>query len=230
MKKLLFPILIFAVACGTEETTLTPDQHSEETIVATYEYTTATKWNFNREQSKVVWSRVLDQKPTKKKVKFLGAFINLELGNVKATMEGDVSLEDAYLNDENGDYINGLVQFDMVTFQLAKEKGEGLFNTIDHPHSTLEFLSFSYTDDSVNNFVSNVKMTIQGHSEEFEIALNIASSDSNLILKGEFDFNTLDFPLREAAKKKDVNKDVITVGMDIRFELGKSVKDSVRNN
>jgi len=232
MKKLILPLVILLSACGASESNSNGSGDSTDVaaeVIPTYDYTTSSKWLFNSETSEIGWSRILDQKPTKKKVKLFGAMVDVELGAVKLEMEGNVSMEDAYLNDTNDLFKNGIILFDMATFKFAQEKGQGLFNTQDHPHSTLEFLSFTPQDEPAL-YTSEVKLTIQGHSEEFQIEVLLEEDGGGMNLKGEFDFNTLDFPLRESAKKKDVNKDVITVDMDVNFTLGETVKDSTRTN
>ncbi|MFT7614751.1 MAG: hypothetical protein ACI9J3_003736 [Parvicellaceae bacterium] len=231
MKKLILPFVVLLTACGASESNSTSnDSNIVAEVIPTYDYTTATKWVFNKDNSDIGWSRILDQKPTKKKIKLFGAMVDVELGAVKLEMEGNVSMEDAYLQDTNDLFSTGIILFDMATFKFAQEKGEGLFNTQDHPHSTLEFLSFAAMDDTSGNYTSDVKLTIQGHSEEFPIEVSLGEDGEGMNLKGTFDFNTLDFPLREAAKKKDVNKDVITVDMDVNFTLGETSKDSTRTN
>jgi|GEM_PF-1860149 len=232
MKKLILPLVILLSACGASESNSNGSGDFTDVaaeVIPTYDYTTSSKWLFNSETSEIGWSRILDQKPTKKKVKLFGAMVDVELGAVKLEMEGNVSMEDAYLNDTNDLFKNGIILFDMATFKFAQEKGQGLFNTQDHPHSTLEFLSFTPQDEPAL-YTSEVKLTIQGHSEEFQIEVLLEEDGGGMNLKGEFDFNTLDFPLRESAKKKDVNKDVITVDMDVNFTLGETVKDSTRTN
>lgn len=219
--------------CGTAEGDATGVNEPAEAaeITPVYEYIMGGRWDFDADNSEVSWSRILDQKATKKKVKLFGAEVDMELGPVKLNMEGDVSLKEGYLNDENGNYQDGVIIFDMATFKFAEEKGEGLFNTNDYPNSTLEFLSFDPISDGEYNYNSNVRLTIQDHSEEFEVPLKIETGESLVNVTGEFQFNTLDFPLRESARKKDVNKDEITVDMDMNFNLVKTmVKDSVRTN
>ncbi len=215
-------------ACGSETDTTTDQASGNSTDAPVYEYITSSTWNFAPESSSITWHRELDQKPTKKKVKLFGAMVDLEMGAVQMEMDGDVQLKSGFLNDENGEYQNGAVNFDMATFKFAQEQGEGLFNTKEFPESTLEFLSFTASEDTVANYTSQVKLTIQDHSEEFEVPVNMTDSGDGVNMQGVFSFNTLDFPLRDDAKKKDVNKDEITVNMDMNFVLGTMVKDSVQ--
>lgn len=199
-------------------------------IIPTYEYTTISNWDFNSKKSKLKWFRVLDQKATKKKVKLFGAMVDVELGPMKMEMNGNVVLKKGELTTENELYKKGLIVFDMATFNLSKEKGEGLFNVKDYPHSTLEFLSFTSSSDSINNYNSTVKLTIQKKSKEYKIPVSLIQTDSLVSLKSSFKFNTLDFPLRDNTTKEEVNKDQITVKMDLKFDISEIQRDSVRTN
>lgn len=227
MKHLLPTLLLSCLltSCGSESDSTSS---AEEQKAPVYRYTQTSDWKFNPEKSKADWSRVLDQKATKRQVKLFGNMVDVEMGPVKMDMSGNVELVEGGLTTKDEGYEKGQIVFDMATFHFAKEKGEGLFNVKEYPHSTLDFLSFTVTSDSVKNYNSRVKLTIQEHAQEYDIPLSLTKSDSILKLKGSFKFNTLDFPLRDNIQKKDVNKDEITVKLDLGFDLAGTKKDSVR--
>ncbi len=232
IKKLAMGSMVFLMACGhSQNTAEEKKEDNEEVEIPVYEYVMASKWDFDAANSDVKWKRILDQKATKKQTKLFGAMVDVELGPVKLDMNGNVVLKEGHLTDEDGALQNGAIIFDMSTFKFAQEKGQGLFNTKEYPESTLDFLSFKATDDATV-YNTDLKLTIQNHSETFQnVPVNIQSNDTNMHVNGSFSFNTLDFPLRDNAKKNEVNKDIITVDMDMNFNLNETYKkDSVQTN
>jgi hypothetical protein len=222
---LFFSLFLFSCAEPNAQ-----NQETEKPVVPKYEITSTTNWEFEKKSSDVRYKRKLDQKATKKKVKLFGAWVDMELGPVKLDMKGNVVLTEGDLSDENGAFKAGRIVFDMSTFMFAREKGQGLFNVKDYPNSTLEFLSFRPVDDSLNNYSSKVRLTIQEHAEEFEIDMSIITEGEAVKLKSKFAFNTLDFPLRDNTTKKEVNMDRITVYLDLVFTKGATKTDSLRIN
>lgn len=223
---LLVPSIFLMTSCSGGDTSSSTNEDAPAEPV--YEYIMEGQWEFSSDDSEVLWSRVLDQKATKKKVQIFGSMVDMELGPMVLNMEGNVNLKEGSMADEDGTPHKGDIVFDVSTFKLAKQKGNGLFDVKNHPYSTLEFVEFTGTEEE-NAYLSTLTLTIEGESKNIDdVPVSIVQKDSIMNLKGSFDFNTLDFPLRENVKKKDINKDVITVDMDINFRLMETVtKDSV---
>ncbi len=228
-KLFLISSVIFLMACGGANPS--EERNKEKEIIPVYEFVMESKWGFESENSNISWTRFLDQKATKKKTKLFGTIVNVELGPVQLNMKGNVLLKEGSMTDQDGVPQYGAIKFDMSTFKFAQEKGQGLFSTKDFPNSILDFLSFKSMNDSTL-YITDLKLTIQDHSDTINaVQVYISIADSAMNFKGKFSFNTLDFPLRENAKKKEVNKDIITVNMDLNFTLSDTFKkDSIQIN
>ena len=136
--------------------------------------------------------------------------VDVELGEVKMTTTGSVNISEGGLTLSDNDITSAHVVFDMASFQLAKEKDSGLFDVKQYPNSTLMLNDFS---DST----ATGTLTIQQTSKEVPVKISVTKSDQTYTLKGSFTVNTLDFPLREKVKEKDVNKDEILVNFDLNY-------------
>ena len=164
--------------------------------------------------SKADWNRTLDQKPTHQKVKLFGKEMDVELGAVKLSSNGNVTVKEGMLSTTDGEITQATVVFDMASFKFSKEKGHGIFDVTKYPNSTLEISDIS-TDTSGTH--AKGKLTIHEVTNEVDIKMNIQQSDSIQSLKGSFVVNTLDFPLRDQVTKKDVNKDEIAIFFNLKY-------------
>lgn len=215
MKYLFLTALLILASCNTETANNSSDiaeaDPTIEDVVA--------QMQLNTEGSEITWERFLDQKATKKKVKFLGAMVDVELGPMQLNMNGEVTPIRGEMTTINSQCSNGNLIFDMKTFKFAEEKGDGIFNTKDYPESELKFNSFSALEgDSVNNYMVTMTMTIQDHSEDIEAPLSIKSGEDWAKIKGAFIFNTLDFPLRDNVERKAVITDEVTVHLNLDYK------------
>ena len=52
-----------------------------------------------------------------------------------------------------------------------------------------------------------------------EVKVTTTKTDNSYTLSGSFVANTLDFPLREKVKEKDINKDEIKVTFELNYDL-----------
>lgn len=214
MKYLFIPVFLFLFACGTDSTSenknSTETEITPEDILADFE--------LNTDESSITWERYLDQKATKKKVKLFGAMVDMEMGPVTLTMNGDVTPLNGTIKTVNNACSSGNLIFDMATFKFAEERGQGLFNVKDHPESELKFNEFKVLKgDKANNYTVSMALTIQKHSETITAPMFVNFDGKSCSIKGNFKFNTLDFPLRDNAQKKDINKDEITVFLDLSY-------------
>lgn len=203
----IFGAALLLTACGgtsSDENGTNNEDTSEElkAVVANYE--------LNAEESKANWSRTLDQKPTKQKVKMFGSMVEVDLGAVKLNSNGSATLTDGALTVEDDALKEATVIFDMASFKLAKEKGNGLFDVTKHPNSTLVLTDISDTS-------ANGKLTIEDVSKDTDVELTKTKTSEGYTLKGSFVVNTLDFPLRDKVTAKDVNKDEIKVDFELIY-------------
>ncbi len=213
---MLKPTLIFATcslmlfACGSDSIETANGETTEETVEEILAVTS--DYQLNTTESKADWERTLDQKPTKQKVKLFGKMVDVELGEVKLNSNGTVTLKEGGLTTTDEILTEASVVFDMASFKFAKEKDQGLFDVTTHPNSTLMLTDF--TDTSAKG-----KLTIQGASKEMDVELTTTKSENGYLVKGTFVANTLDFPLREKVKEKDINKDEIKVIFELKYDL-----------
>lgn len=199
-------------SCGQENET------TAETIAETPIEVVIVKNNYQLDasNSKADWERILDQKPTKQKVKLFGSMVDVELGAVKLNTNGTVAVNNGELNTTDDEITNATIVFDMATLKFAKEKGNGLFDAKSYPNSTLELVNF--TTDSAG-YQSEGTLTIQEVSNPITTHLNVTKSDNSYLLKGAFTINTLDFPLRDKVTEKDINKDEIKINFELNYLL-----------
>ncbi|MDX2361020.1 MAG: YceI family protein [Crocinitomicaceae bacterium] len=178
-------------------------------------------FQLDTENSSADWDRFLDQKATKKQIKLFGALVDVEMGPLTLNMTGNVIPVGGAMTTTNEECTAASLIFDMSTFKFAEESGEGLFNTKDYPESELTFDSFEVLEgDEDHNYTVTMTLTIQDHSEEIVAPLNIQTSEDSGSISGDISFNTLDFPLRDNAKKSEVNTDEITVHLDLNYLIG----------
>lgn len=212
MKKITTLLLAstLLIACGGDTETTISETTNEVVVVEVqpevYDY------SLNAESSSAKWERTLDQKATKQKVKLFGKMVDVELGEVKMTTNGTVAIKEGGLTTTDGNLTSAHVIFDMASFKFAKEKGQGLFDVNQYPNSTLMLNNFS---DST----ATGTLTIQDTENDIEVKINSSEIDNGHNIKGSFVVNTLDFPLREKVKEKDVNKDEIKVDFELVYEL-----------
>jgi hypothetical protein len=207
MKKQLFifllSILILA-ACGGDSESVADGNSSENIAEEQIPEPVIAEFKIDTKNSSAKWERTLDQKPTKQKVKLFGKMVDVELGEVKLNTNGSVSITNGGLSTTDDQLTEATVVFDMASFKFAKEKGSGLFDVTQHPNSTLVLKDFN--DSTVIG-----DLTIQETTSEVVVNLSSTKTENTYTLEGNFTVNTLNFPLREKVKAKDINKDEIKV-------------------
>ena len=199
--------LLFASCVGkTEDGSInkTNDQEHEEVAAIIAEY------QLNAEESSADWARTLDQKPTKQKTKLFGQMVDIELGAVKLNSNGSVTMKEGVLSTADDALTEATVVFDMASFKIAKEKGNGLFDVTKHPNSTLVLTNI--TDTKADGL-----LTIEGTSKKTDVTVSTTKSKKGHTLSGTFIVNTLDFPLRDKVTAKDINKDEIKVTFNLVY-------------
>lgn len=207
MKNQLLAIgtVLLLTACGGASTENENNENAAVEVAAV-----VVNYQLNAEESKADWNRTLDQKPTKQKVKLFGQMVDVDLGAVKLNSTGNATLTEGNLTVTDDELTEATVVFDMASFKLAKEKGNGLFDITKHPNSTLVLTEIS-------NKSAKGKLTIEGVSKNMDVEITTIKTDKVHTLKGSFVVNTLDFPLRDKVTAKDVNKDEIKVDFELIY-------------
>lgn len=218
MKYIFLPLILVLAACGADSTSGSTSSAADETEETQEDV--LSEMALVPDQSSVTWDRVLDQKATKKKVKLFGAMVDMEMGPMTLDMQGEVTPVKGALHLVNDACESGNLIFDMATFKFSEESGQGLFNVKEYPESELTFDAFKeLKGDAKNNMTVTMTLTIQKHSETITAPMHVTNDGKKCTIKGSFTFNTLDFPLRANAQKKEVNKDEITVLLDLNYAL-----------
>jgi hypothetical protein len=214
MKKIIiFCTLVTLVSCGSNEST-TKNKPSQPSLEAPK--VEEMVYQLDTKNTSMTWDRILDQKPTKQKVMFLGNEVDVELGAVKLNSSGEVTATSGELRKLD-EVLTGLtIKFDMQTFQLSAEKQHGLFDTKKYPESTL--LLDQFFQPKNGELTAKGTLTIQGVSKPVSAKLKETSKGTNVILDGSMKINTLDWPLRSKVTAKDVNVDQITVQLHLSFK------------
>ena len=195
------------VSCGSSNQTDNADEQSNPEVIKA-EYT------LDASTSSATWERTLDQKATKQKVKMFGQMVEVELGAVKLNSNGSVSIQSGTLTTKDEVIAEATAIFDMASFKIAQEKGNGLFDVQEYPSSTLKMTDF--TADSTG-YVAKGELTIQGANATVDINLNQTKTSNGYNLTGSLLINTMDFPLRDQVTAKDINKDEIVVTFELRY-------------
>lgn len=202
--------MAFLISCGSSTGSGDSDNEDEqsdpEIVKAAYALDAST--------SSATWERTLDQKATKQKIKMFGQMVDVELGAVKLNSNGTVSVQSGTLTTEDEVVSEATVVFDMASFKIAQEKGNGIFDVLQYPSSTLKMTEF--TADS-SGYVAKGELTIQGASATIDINLNQTKTSNGYNLTGSLLINTMDFPLRDQVTAKDINKDEIVVTFELRY-------------
>jgi polyisoprenoid-binding protein YceI len=95
----------------------------------------------------------------------------------------------------------------MSSFILANEAKQGVFDVVSDPTCTVRVKDISVSDSATTGTGT---LDLQGVTVDYPVTLLITGEDACSVT-GSFTINTLDFPLREQVKAKDVNKDEIEV-------------------
>lgn len=207
---ILFVFLFMACGSKKRESPLRKKQKIDIPV----EVAILEKYILDAPESEMNWSRSLDQKPTEQKLKVLGSNVKMNLGNVTMTSTGAVKLKTGILEVIDHKIDRARVTFDMATFKLAEEKGEGLFDVKKFPEGHLQLQNFR---KDTSGFKADGKLTLQEVTRTVNVQLFKASMDTVKVLKGQLVFNTMDFPLRDKVTKDKVRKDEVTVMFAFTF-------------
>lgn len=204
-------ILTFFTSCGSSS----PSERNSNSDQESAPEAVMGRMELDPTLSSATWERTLDQKATTQKVKLFGQMVDVELGAVKMNTNGTVALQSGTLSTNNDEPIEATTVFDMTSFKIAQEKGNGLFDIQQYPSSALKMSDF--IADSTG-FTTKGELTIQGTSAPVDVKLVEIKNERARHLKGSLKINTLDFPLRDQVTTKDINTDEIVVSFDLIYK------------
>lgn len=213
MKKYLslFLIGLALSACKSENQT-SENQESEEIAPETIQYSLIAS------ESSAKWTRHLHEGPSKKKVKLFGADVEIEMGEVNLTTNGEADVKDGTLSQLEDEYTKLEMTFDMKTFQIntdMKDKKDDLFKSKDYPESSIAFSSISKKDDG---YELKGDLSIAGTTKPITANGKIKTEGEKHIFNGNLTINTLDFPLRSVDAAKITKEDKVDVELQLTFK------------
>ncbi len=177
--------------------------------------------------SNATWSRYLEQKKTKTRMRLFGGMADVTLDGLKLNTSGSIELVGGAIVSLNDTLQNGAIKFDFTSIKIntdRRKKEDDLFKTKQYPESKFKILKI-IADSSAFRLES--ELTIAGVANEVNTQAQIdLQNDSLIIVNSVFEINTLDWPLRDENAKKNVIKDVITVNMKLRFNLADIQRDT----
>lgn len=221
-----FAVLSFFAGClciasctGTSNKDELSENEETFTVITIQEY------SLQADSSSATWQRYLHQKPTKQKVELFGSMVDVEMGEVEMTTSGSVIAHTGTFIMKDGVPESAVILFDMESFKLAKQQGNGLFDVKKYPNCELNIQNF---EKKGNSYLATSSLTIQEKSKDNSFEVQIEKNKTNISISGSFKINTLDYPLREQVTAKDVYEDVITVDFSLSFVPNVERMDTIR--
>lgn len=169
-------------------------------------------------ESTAKWTRHLHEGPSKKKVKLFGADVEIEMGEVNLTTNGEADVKEGSLSQLEDEYTQLEMTFDMKTFQIntdMKDKKDDLFKSKEYPESTLIFSKITKKGEI---YELQGDLSIAGTSKPIKASGSIKLTDGKHTFTGTLTINTLDFPLRSADAAKITKEDKVEVALNLVFK------------
>lgn len=207
----LFLVGFMFVSCKSEN----PTSKNQEAEVPAPE---TLKFSLVPAESTAKWTRHLHEGPSKKKVKLFGADVEIEMGEVNLTTNGEADVKEGSLHQLEEEYTNLEMTFDMKTFQIntdMKDKKDDLFKSKDYPESTLIFSKITKKGEI---YELQGDLSIAGTSKPIRASGSIKLADGKHTFAGMLTINTLDFPLRSADATKITKEDKVEVELNLVFK------------
>jgi len=177
-------------------------------------------YELKADSGSIKWDRYLHQGPSKKKIELFGSSVDVNLGEIEISSNGEVEPVKGSLTEVNGKLTKGEIVFNMTTFKLntkMEDKNDDLFKTTEYPESTYEMLEI--LPDSAGYIIKG-QLTIAKKTNKVEAHAKITKFGKNgLKYLSTLTIKTLDWPLRDESAKKCVIKDEITIKMDLLYYI-----------
>lgn len=217
---LLATIALFMFSCGSSSDSQKENEEVKTTITTTYQTDTA--------KSVVTWQRDVENKIENKQIQIFGATATVNMENVAYTSNGDMPVlggKLVYLNDTLKE-LELTVNFTMV--RLFSKGSTQAVSSEKFPPSLMSIKTIT-PDTVANQFILKGELTIKDKTGPVEFVTSIMKEkDKTVSLAGTLVLQTLNWPIREDANAANVNKDVITLNMNLIFANPVEKTDTVK--
>lgn len=209
MKESFF-ILILGVliaSCGRNGTT---EKDKKEVVPLT-------TYNVDTASSTIKWQREVENKVENKQVSFLGVTATVNIDNASFSSEGTLPVLGGKI-EYRGDSLqslNLLVDFTMI--RLFSKSSVQAISSEKFPPSTVQITKIR-RDTTEGSYILSGNLTMKDKTGPVEMHSFIEKKDtSTVVMKGHMKLQTLDWPIREEADPSRIQKDLITLEMDLVF-------------
>jgi polyisoprenoid-binding protein YceI len=220
MKYFLISMMIIGLmACGSSK----PDPESEK------EYKVTVTQNFSADtvNSVITWVRDVENKVVNKEIKIFGSTATVNMENVKFSSNGDMPLIDGKMVLINDSLTNISLTVSFTMVRLYSNNSNEAISTEKFPPSLMEITSI-VPDTIENQYNLEGELTIKDKTGPVSFPATIyQDSIGNYMLNGICKLQTLNWPIREEADPANINYDIISLSMNVIFQEGEIIRDSV---
>jgi hypothetical protein len=209
-----FLILSLIYSCSSSQSENTDNKIKTEKY--TDHYTVIT------DKSVINWSRIVDNKLIKKKVKLFGSYMDVNMENVTFNSDGTLLISGGEITKSENIWLQGFIEIPLTTFKFYNEEEEQFFTEESLGIARLD-INEIIQDTSENLFTVKGILHIADSANNISFPVEIYADSLNFVkAKGEFVLYTLDWPFRKNADRQNVRKDEITLKLDLCFEKTKT--------
>ncbi|MFH2140895.1 MAG: hypothetical protein ABIJ97_00630 [Bacteroidota bacterium] len=176
-------------------------------------------YNIIPDKSLVNWTRVVDNKLIKKKVKLFGSYVDVNMENVKFDSNGSLEIKSAEFKKLNNIWNEGMIEIPLTTFKFYSDDEEQFFVQEDMGNARLQINEITADTSLLNIYNLNCVLNIADSSKKISFPAEfLIDSLQQIKINGEFVLQTLDWPFRKNADRQNVRKDEITLKLDLCLE------------
>ncbi|PKP03320.1 MAG: hypothetical protein CVU11_08700 [Bacteroidetes bacterium HGW-Bacteroidetes-6] len=217
---LLATITLFLFSCGNSSDSKKENKEVKTITTITYQADTS--------KSNVLWQRDVENKVENKQIQIFGATATVSMENVAYTSNGDMPVlggKLVYLNDTLKE-MELTVNFTMV--RLFSKSSSQAISSEKFPPSLMSIKTIS-PDTVANQFILKGDLTIKDKTGPVEFVATIKKAENKTVsLAGTLVLQTLNWPIREDTNEANVNKDLITLSMNLVFANRVEKTDTIK--
>lgn len=223
MKYLILSAIILSLfACGSSK----PDTEAEKE----YKITVTENFSADTINSSITWVREVENKIVNKEIKIFGATATVSMENVSFSSNGNMPLLSGKLIILNDSLKSISLSVNFTMLRLYSKNSDKAISTETFPPSLMKIESIS-PDTIADHYFLEGEMTIKDKTGPISFPASIiADSSGNYIMNGTCYLQTLNWPIREDADISNINKDVISLMINIIFKDPIIQRDSTTLN
>lgn len=183
-------------------------------------------YQLNIENSSVTWDRHLIQGKSTSTIKLFGKETTVELDGLDMHTDGKIDLKEGDCTYANNKFSKGKITFDFSTLRIASSQqsdNKDLFQVDVYNESKLSINSIEEKDGLG---MARGNLTIAEKEKTIFFPIEMVQTDQSLSLNGTILLNTLDWELRSPEQSDHIEKDEITVSLNLNFDLVKEGMDA----